>query len=239
MKKAFISVLLLCVGWSVMATNDSTTIVHPKKENWVTKIESWYEHNMNYATITALMTIESSFIPLPSEIVIPPAAYIASKPDSKLNIYLVIFFGTLGALFGALINYGLALWLGRPLLYKLADGPIGKLFLLTSEKIKHSEEYFKKNGKTSTFIGRLLPGVRHLISIPAGLSRMHLLPFITFTVAGAFIWNVVLALMGYLAQGQSDVIMKYSHEFSLLIMGLLGLGVLYLLFKMIKKKMQK
>ena len=238
MKKAFFFLLFLCVLTSVSASNE----VPPQKvksENWVTRIESWYEHNMNYATITALMTVESSFIPLPSEIVIPPAAYIASKPDSKLNIYLVIFFGTLGALFGALINYGLALWLGRPLLYKLADGPIGKLFLLTSEKIKHSEEYFKKNGKTSTFIGRLLPGVRHLISIPAGLSRMHLLPFITFTVAGAFIWNVVLALMGYLAQGQSDMIMKYSHEFSLLIMGLLGLGVLYLLFKLVKKKMQK
>jgi membrane protein DedA with SNARE-associated domain len=235
MKKVFISVLLLCVVCTVIASNEAPA-EKQKSENWVTKIETWYENNMNYATITALMTVESSFIPLPSEIVIPPAAYIASKPDSKLNIYLVIFFGTLGALFGALINYGLACWLGRPLLYKLADGPVGKLFFLTSEKIKHSEEYFNKNGKTSTFIGRLLPGIRHLISIPAGLSRMNLVAFITFTVAGAFIWNVALALMGYLAQGQSDVIMKYSREFSVLIIGLLGLGVLYLLFKIIKNR---
>jgi membrane protein DedA with SNARE-associated domain len=235
MKRYFVAFLFVLMVFHVMATQNEK-MPSDKNENWVVRIENWYENNMNYATITALMTIESSFIPLPSEIVIPPAAYIACKPDSKLNIYLVIFFGTLGALFGALLNYGLACWLGRPLLYKLADGPVGKLFLLTSEKVKHSEDYFNKNGKISTFIGRLLPGVRHLISIPAGLSRMNMGAFITYTVAGAFIWNVVLALMGYLAQGQSELILKYSHEFSLIIVGLLVFGIVYLVFKVFTRK---
>ena len=136
----------------------------------IQQVEKWYEENMNYFSITVLMTIESSFIPFPSEVVIPPAAYIASKPDSHLNIFLVVLFGTLGALIGAFINYGLAIWLGRPIMYKIADSKFGKLMLLSSEKIQKAEKYFNDHGKTSTFVGRLIPGIRQLISLPAGLA---------------------------------------------------------------------
>lgn len=203
------------------------------------KIEHWYKNNMNYGTITLLMAVESSFVPLPSEIVIPPAAYIAREPDSNLNIYLIILFGTLGALIGATFNYFLALFLGRPLMYKFAESKVGKLFLLSQEKIQKTEAYFNNKGKISTFIGRLIPGVRHLISIPAGLARMNYGAFALFTVLGAFIWNICLALMGYLAHGQADLINKYSHELSLIILGLLGLAVIYFAVKYFIKKKKK
>ncbi|MDL2224296.1 DedA family protein [Bacteroidales bacterium OttesenSCG-928-M06] len=194
---------------------------------------------MNYTTIMLLMTVESSFIPFPSEIVIPPAAYIASKPDSKLNIILVVLFGTLGALIGALINYYLALWLGRPIVYKFADSKVGHLLLLNSEKIKKAEDYFNDHGKVSTFVGRLIPGIRQLISIPAGLSKMNLLSFMLYTVLGAGIWNVILALVGYIAQGQQDLIDQYSHELSYIILGLFVIFVLFFIYKHFIKKKKK
>jgi len=194
---------------------------------------------MNYGSITALMTIESSFIPFPSEVVIPPAAYIASKPDSHLNIFLVILFGTLGALIGAYINYFLAMWLGRPLMYKIADSKLGKLLLLSGEKIKKAEKYFNDHGKTSTFIGRLVPGIRQLISLPAGLARMNFLSFTVFTLLGAVVWNTILALLGYIAHGQADLINEYSHELSIGIVVLLGIVVIFYLVKYLRKKLSK
>ena len=203
-------------------------------------VEKWYENNMNYYTITALMAVESSFIPFPSEIVIPPAAYIASKEDSNLNIYLVILFGTIGALIGALINYFLAQWLGRPVIYKFADSKIGHFFLLSKEKIQKAEEYFVKHGKISTLVGRLIPAVRQLISIPAGLAKMNLVPFCIFTVIGAGAWNCVLAILGYVAQGQQDLIDAYSHELSVVIMALFALLIIYFVIKAyVKKNKQK
>ncbi len=203
-------------------------------------VEKWYENNMNYYTITALMAVESSFIPFPSEIVIPPAAYIASKEDSNLNIYLVILFGTIGALIGALINYFLAQWLGRPVIYKFADSKIGHFLLLSKEKIQKAEEYFVKHGKISTLVGRLIPAVRQLISIPAGLAKMNLVPFCIFTVLGAGAWNCVLAILGYVAQGQQDLIDAYSHELSVVIMALFALLIIYFVIKAyVKKNKQK
>lgn len=199
--------------------------------NLIEKVERWYEGNMNYASITALMTVESSFIPFPSEIVIPPAAYIASKPDSKLNIYLVVLFGTLGALIGAYINYFLALWLGRPIIYKLADSKIGHMLLLSGEKIEKAEEYFNKRGKVSTFVGRLIPGIRQLISVPAGLARMNLMSFTFYTFLGALIWNGVLAYVGYLAHGQADLIHEYSRELSIFVLVLIVLFVSFFVAK--------
>ena len=199
-------------------------------------VEKWYEENMNYYTITALMAVESSFIPFPSEIVIPPAAYIASTEGSNLNISLVVVFGTLGALIGALINYFLALWLGRPIMYKFADSKIGHLCLLSKEKIQVAEDYFVKHGKISTLIGRLIPAVRQLISLPAGLARMNLLSFCLFTALGAGVWNSVLALLGYIAQGQQDLIEAYSHELSVIIMALFAILVIYFVIKHYVKK---
>ncbi len=206
---------------------------------WVQKVEHWYENNMNYLSITALMTIESSFIPFPSEVVIPPAAYIASKPDSHLNIFLVVLFGTLGALMGAYINYFLALWLGRPIIHKLADSRFGKLMLLSSEKVQKAEDYFNKHGNASTFVGRLIPGIRQLISLPAGLAKMNFVSFTLYTLLGAGIWNSILALVGYLAHGQADIINKYSHELSMVILGVLALAVIYFVVKFFIKKNKK
>ncbi|MGV8962539.1 MAG: DedA family protein [Candidatus Saccharimonadaceae bacterium] len=186
---------------------------------------------MNYATITILMTVESSFIPFPSEIVVPPAAYIASQPESHLNIFLVVFFATLGAVFGALINYFLAIYLGRPIIYRFADSKAGHFLLLSKEKIINAEIYFNKKGKVSTFVGRLIPGIRQLISIPAGLAKMNMGSFLLYTFFGAGIWNSILAYLGYLAHGQQDLIEEYSHELSYVFLSLVALFIVYVVIK--------
>ncbi len=238
MRKIFLLLFIFVFSMNFVSgqvvVNDTT-----KSKSLVETVEVWYDNNMNYASVFLLMTVESSFIPFPSEVVIPPAAYIASKPESKLNIFLVVLFGTLGALLGAYINYFLALWLGRPIMYRFADSKIGNLLLLSSEKIIKAEEYFNKHGKVSTFVGRLVPGIRQLISIPAGLSRMNLLSFTLYTLLGATIWNVILALLGYLAHGQADMIHQYSHELSMIILGIVGLMVVYFGIKFIIKKTKK
>ena len=210
----------------------------PKTEEvgFVKKVTNWYMDNMNYGTVTLLMAIESSFIPFPSEVVVPPAAYKATKPDSGMNVVLVVVFATLGALIGALINYYLALWLGRPIIYKFAESKLGHLCLLDASKIETAEKYFDKHGKSSTLIGRLVPAVRQLISIPAGLAKMNIVTFLTFTALGAGIWNTILAVLGYIAAGQSDLIDKYSHELSYILIGLGILFVAYLIFKAVRKK---
>jgi membrane protein DedA with SNARE-associated domain len=201
----------------------------------IQKVERWYERHMNYYSITALMAVESSFLPLPSEIVVPPAAYVASKPGSSLNIYLIVLFATLGSIIGACVNYFLALWLGRPAIYRFADSKIGRLFLLNREKLQRSEAYFKRHGNVSTFIGRLIPVVRHLISIPAGLARMNLLHFSIYTILGAAIWNIILVILGYAAHGQADLINKYSHEIGY---GLIAVIHILVLYWIVRKKLK-
>ena len=210
----------------------------------VERVETWYAENMNYGTITALMAIESSFIPFPSEIVVPPAAYVADIEGSSLNttdsyplnVLLVVLFGTIGAIIGAIINYLLAMWLGRPVIYAFADSKIGRLCLLSSEKVKKAEDYFNQHGKVSTFVGRLIPGIRQLISIPAGLCKMHFGWFLFYTFLGAGIWNIVLALLGYITHGQKNLIDQYSHELSIAIIALLGIVVLYFVVKTAVKR---
>ena len=202
---------------------------------------------MNYASITALMAVESSFIPFPSEVVIPPAAFVAGQPDSVLcttgnypvDVLLIVLFGTIGAMIGAIINYGLSVWLGRLVIYKFADSRLGHMCLLSSEKIQRAEEYFREKGNVSTFVGRFIPGIRQLISIPAGLSRMHFGAFLWWTFLGAFIWNCILAVLGYVAAGQMDLIKEYSHELSVAILVLLGAVILYYLIRWIIKKRVK
>ena len=157
----------------------------------------WCLDHLNYWTITLLMTIESSFIPFPSEVVVPPAAWKASAGNGELNIYLVVLFATIGANIGALINYFLARWLGRPIVYKFANSRFGHMCLIDESKVKKAEEFFDKHGAIATFIGRLTTVVRQLISIPAGLARMKLSTFVFFTTLGAGIWNVVLAAIGH------------------------------------------
>ena len=205
----------------------------------IDNIITWYSAHMNYASITALMAVESSFIPFPSEVVIPPAAFVAGQPESVLyatgvypiDVLIIVLFGTLGAMIGAIINYGLSVWLGRPIIYKFADSKVGHLCLLSSEKIQRAEEYFREKGNVSTFIGRFIPGIRQLISIPAGLSRMHFGAFLWWTFLGAFIWNCVLALVGYVAAGQMSLIKEYSHELSVAILIILGLVVAYFVIR--------
>jgi len=194
----------------------------------------WYFANLNYFTITLLMAIESTIVPLPSEVVIPFAAWKAAS--GELNIFLVVLFGTLGALIGSLFNYILARYLGRALLYKFADSKLGHLFLLNGEAVQKTENYFIKNGKSSTFIGRLIPGVRHLISIPAGLAKMNLKDFILYTTLGALIWNIILAVIGFYFYDLKD---KYFHELTIMLFVLGGLFVLYLVYKGIKVSKSK
>ncbi|MCQ2348537.1 MAG: DedA family protein [Paludibacteraceae bacterium] len=211
----------------------------------IDELIAWYSAHMNYASITALMTIESSFIPFPSEVVIPPAAFVASQPDSvlcvtgnyPLDVLFIVLFGTLGAMLGAVINYYLSVWLGRPIIYKFADSKLGHLCLLSGEKIEKAETYFRDHGNMSTFIGRFIPAIRQLISIPAGLARMKMGPFLLYTFLGAFSWNIVLALVGYLAAGQMDVIKAYSHELSIGILIVVGVAVVaFIIKKVVTKK---
>ena len=156
----------------------------------------WFVENANYLFVFIFMTIESSFIPFPSEVVVPPAAYLACT-GSDMNFGLVIVFATLDALTGAFINYYLALWIGRPIVYRFANSRFGHACLIDQAKVEKAEAYFDKKGAISTFVGRLIPAVRQLISIPAGLARMNIGVFALFTALGAGIWNIILAGLGY------------------------------------------
>ncbi len=249
--KRFVIMILLVAGL-VPATNifaqtavvDTIAAIEVSTDSiadrsWINVVTDWYAAHMNYGSITALMTIESSFIPFPSEVVIPPAVYVASDPNSAVyatdnyivNVLLIVLFGTIGAILGAIINYILSMWLGRAIIYAFADSKLGHLCLLSREKVEKAEAYFNEHGKVSTFIGRLIPGIRQLISIPAGLSKMHFGWFLFYTFLGAGIWNCVLALLGYIAHGQADLIDKYSHELSVAILVVLGLAILYFIAK--------
>lgn len=201
----------------------------------------WCLEHLNYWTVALLMTIESTFVPFPSEIVVPPAAYHAAA-TGEMNIVLLILAATLGACLGATINYVLSLFVGKPLVYKFADSRIGHLCLLSVEKVQKAERYFNDHGAISTFIGRLIPVIRQLISIPAGLAKMHFGRFIAFTALGAGIWNVFLALLGYGLQSVLPedqllgTVTKYSHEIGY---SLLAAVVLVIGFLIVKKQIKK
>lgn len=254
MKKILIFAVALfatTLTWAqdILPLNSPNSVIHSEAQesSIIEKVEGWYASHMNYATITALMTIESSFIPFPSEVVIPPAVYVAENPNSSLhttdnniiNMLLIVLFGTIGAILGAIINYLLAMWLGRPIIYAFADSKLGHLCLLSGDKVKKAEDYFNDHGKVSTFVGRLIPGIRQLISIPAGLCKMHFGWFLFYTFLGAGIWNVVLALIGYITRGQKELIDQYSHELSIIIMALFGVAITYFIIKAIVKKIKK
>lgn len=197
----------------------------------------WCLEHLNYWTITLLMAIESSFIPFPSEVVVPPAAYKAAGGNSDLNVFLVVLLATIGANIGAIINYYLAYFVGRPIVYKFANSRFGHMCLINEEKVKHAEEYFEKHGALSTFVGRLIPAVRQLISIPAGLAKMKLSTFLLYTTLGAGIWNIILAGIGYYLQSVvpeeqlMETVSQYSHELGYIFIGLGILIVGYLIYK--------
>lgn len=199
----------------------------------------WCLDHLNYWTITLLMAIESSFIPFPSEVVVPPAAYKAAVGD-ELNVYLVVLFATIGANIGALINYFLAYWLGRPIVYKFANSRFGHMCLIDEAKVQHAEMYFDKHGALSTFIGRLIPAVRQLISIPAGLARMKLSTFLLYTTLGAGIWNAILATIGYYLSTVPGIeteeqllakVTEYSHELGYVFIAVGVFVVAFLVYK--------
>lgn len=202
----------------------------------------WCLDHLNYFTITLLMAIESSFIPFPSEVIVPPAAYKAAV-SHDLNVFLVVIFATIGADIGALVNYYIAKILGRPLVYRFANSRIGHICLINVEKVKNAEDYFEKRGALSTFIGRLIPAVRQLISIPAGLSKMKLSTFLLYTTLGAGIWNIILAIMGYslsaVVKSEEELMTKvteYSRELGFLFLGIGIFIVLFIAYKTLKKR---
>ncbi|MBQ1225150.1 MAG: DedA family protein [Alistipes sp.] len=199
----------------------------------------WCLENLNYWTIALLMAIESSFIPFPSEAVVPPAAYKAAA--GELNIWLVLLSATGGAVIGAYINYFLALWLGKPIVYKFANSRLGHMCLLDEQKVIKAEQFFVRYGVAATLVGRLVPAVRQLISIPAGLARMNLAKFTLYTAIGAGLWNAVLAAMGYYLQSvvpydeMMVLVEKYSHEIGYGIMAVVAIVLAILIYKGVKK----
>jgi membrane protein DedA with SNARE-associated domain len=202
--------------------------------NIFTGILQWYMDNMNYWTITILMAIESTFLPLPSELVLPPAAWKASQ--GELNLFLVILFGSLGCVLGATINYALSRTLGRTIIYGLADSKMAKFIFLSREKLEKAENYFVENGNTSTFVGRFVPVIRHLISIPAGLAKMNYWKFVFYTFTGSFLWNTILSLLGYYFGKNQEVLMAHFEQLKWVALGIGVLFVLYLIFFRNKKK---
>ena len=200
---------------------------------------AWCLENLNYWVIILLMAIESSFIPFPSEVVVPPAAYMAATTGNQ-NIYLIILSATIGACIGALVNYYLALYLGRPLIYRFVNSRFGHMCLLNQKKVEYAEQYFDKHGAIGTFVGRLVPAVRQLISIPAGLARMNIGRFLLYTTLGAGIWNVILAVMGWYIgrnfSGQLEEKMaEYSGELKIAMLALGASVVIFFIYKGLRK----
>ena len=202
--------------------------------DWLQSILDWYMYNVNYWSVLVCMAIESTIIPFPSELIVPPAAWKAA--NGELNFVLVIVFSTIGAVIGALANYVLACTLGRKFIYSFAESRWGKVCGMTKEKIEKSEQYFLKYGKGSTLIGRLTPGVRSLISLPAGLVRMPLKSFILYTTVGSGIWNLILATAGYFLYSRKELLEMYFTEITIamLVVGCCFFG--YLIIKNILKK---
>lgn len=200
-------------------------------------------NNLNYPTIFFLMMLESTVVPVPSELVVSPAAYHAA--GGNMNMWLVILFATLGADLGATINYVVAYYVGRPVIYRFANSRLGHLCLLNQEKVEKSEKYFDDHGKLATITGRLIPGIRHLISIPAGLAKMHYGHFLLYTTIGAGVWNIILSALGWylhtiVPEDQlHDKLLEYGDYLKYGIIAIVLLVVIYFVAKKQIKKLSK
>ena len=203
--------------------------------NWISTLLG----NLNYGTIFILMLLESTVIPVPSELVVAPAAYHAAS--GSLNVVLVVLFATIGADVGASINYFVALYVGRPVIYSFANSRWGKMCLLNQEKVEKSERYFDEHGIVATLTGRLIPGIRHLISLPAGLARMNYWKFLLYTTIGAGVWHTILAVMGWYLHAVvpedqlESTIERYNHYIVIAIVALVVLAIGYVVVKKQKK----
>lgn len=194
-------------------------------------------NNLNYGTILFLMLLESTVVPVPSELVVAPAAYHAA--GGNLNVWLVILFATIGADLGATINYVAARWLGRPVIYRFANSRWGRMCLLNQEKVERSEQYFNNHGMVATITGRLVIGIRHLISLPAGLARMHYGKFLLYTTIGAAAWHAILAALGwymhsFVPENELEATIELYGDY--IKWGIVALVVLAVLYFVIRKK---
>lgn len=248
MKKIVILIIMATLTATPLMAQDGVGVAEAVRgdtasSGFVADLLHWYDAHMNYLAVGALMTLESSFIPFPSEVVIPPAVYVAANPESAggMKIWLVVLAGTVGALLGAIINYLLSMWLGRPIVYAFAECKVGRMLQLSREKVQRAEVYFNDHGVVSTLVGRFIPVIRQLISIPAGLARMNFGAFCFFTTIGALAWNCILALLGYLAYKAADptVIERYSHQLSIIIVALFAAVVLFLIVRHLLKRRRK
>lgn len=199
--------------------------------------------NLNYGTILFLMLLESTVVPVPSEFVVTPAAYHAA--GGNLNVFLVILFATIGADIGASINYVVSYYVGRPVIYRFANSRWGKMCLLNQEKVEKSERYFDDHGVVATLTGRLIPGIRHLISIPAGLAKMNYWKFLFYTTIGAGAWHSILAALGWYLyaivpeEQLNDKISEYAEYIKIVIIALVLIAIAYLVArKLLKRKSQ-
>lgn len=203
--------------------------------NWITSLLG----NLNYGTIFLLMLLESTVIPVPSELVVAPAAYHAAA--GNINMLLVILFATIGADVGATINYVAGYYLGRPIIYRFANSKWGHMCLLNQEKVEKSERYFDNHGMVATITGRLVIGIRHLISIPAGLAKMNYWKFLLYTTIGAGIWHSILAALGWylhtiVPEDQlNDKILEYGEYIKWGIVALVVLAIVYVVVKKVAK----
>ncbi len=201
----------------------------------------WFVNNASYLFVFIFMMIESSFIPFPSEVVVPPAAYLAVQ-RGDMNVFIIVLVATAGALAGALINYVLSLLIGRPIVYAFANSRFGHACLINQEKVEKAERYFDEHGAVSTFVGRLIPAVRQLISIPAGIARMNIWVFCLYTTLGAMVWNGILAFLGWwLAQKVSlddlyIAVEEYNSYLTIAGLVLLLLCVAYIVYNAFKTK---
>ncbi len=199
--------------------------------------------NLNYGTILFLMLLESTVVPVPSELVVTPAAYHAA--GGHLDVFLVILFATIGADLGASINYVVAYYVGRPVIYRFANSKWGKMCLLNQEKVEKSEKYFDDHGIVATLTGRLIPGIRHLISIPAGLAKMNYWKFLLYTTIGAGVWHGILAALGWylhtivLEDQLNDKITEYAEYIKLVIVGLVVIAIGYFVIQHLLKRKNK
>lgn len=205
----------------------------------------WFVDHANYWFVFIFMVVESSFIPFPSELIVPPAAYLACRNygvGMDMNLGMVVVMATLGALVGAYVNYYLALWVGRPIVYRFADTRLAHGLMIDRQKVDRAEKYFDKHGSVSTLVGRLIPVIRQLISIPAGLAKMNIAKFTIFTTLGALIWNAILGGLGWFLSLHVDPndlfnkVEEYNRYLTWAGYALFALCLLYVLYNAFVKK---